>query len=212
MGIPGIAAYYGFLDICKPKEGEIVVVTDAAGCVGSLVGQIAKIKGCKVIGIVGSDEKSERINRKLGFDYAINFKTESVADALQKYAPNGIDCYFDCIGGAPTEVSTVVIHQMREFGRISVCGAKSSYNLPLDEWPKAPILQPIFNWKQLKMEGFIVTRFWDKWFDGITQLKRWIDEGKITYRETITNGFENAPQALVEMLEGRNICKAIVKV
>lgn len=205
----GIAAYFGFLDICTPKEGEIVVVSGAAGGVGSLVGQIAKIKGCIVIGIVGSDDKCERIKRKLGFDYAINYKSESVADMLKKYAPNGVDCYFDNVGG---ELSSIVIHQMREFGRISVCGSISSHNLALDDLPKVPILQSIFNSKQLKMEKFIVTRFWNKWFDGIAQLKQWIEEGKIKYRETITNGFENLPQALVDDLQGRNFGKAIVKV
>lgn len=204
-----MAAYCGFLDICKPKEGEVVVVSGAAGGVGSLVGQIAKIQGCKVIGIVGSDDKCDRMKRKFGFDYAINYKLESVAESLKKCAPNGVDCYFDIVGGG---LSSIVIHQMREFGRISVCGSISSRNMSLSDWPKVPILQPIFNSKQLKMEGFIVTRFWDKWFDGIAQLKRWIEEGKIKYRETITNGFENAPQALVDMLEGRNFGKAIVKV
>lgn len=187
----------------------MVVVSDAAGGVGSFVGQIAKIKGCKVIGIVSTDDKCERIKQKFGYDYAINYKSESVVDLLKKYAPNGVDCYFDNVSG---ELSSIVIQQMREFGRISVCGSISSRNLALNDWQKAFNLQPIFNAKQLKMEGFIVTRFWDKWFDGIAQLKQWIEEGKIKYRETITNGFENAPQALIDMLEGRNFGKAIVKV
>lgn len=205
----GIAAYFGLLDICSPKEGEVVVVSGAAGGVGSLVGQIAKIKGCKVIGMVGSDDKCDRIKRKFGFDHAINYKNESVAESLKKHAPHGVDIYFDNVGGG---LSSIVIHRMREFGRIAVCGSISSYNLAVTNWPKVPSPLPLFISKQLKMQGFIVTQFWDKWFDGIAQLKQWIEEGKIKYRETITNGFENAPQALVDMLEGRNFGKAIVKV
>lgn len=209
LGMPGVTAYYGLLDICQPKAGEVVVVSGAAGGVGTLVGQIAKIKGCKVIGTAGCDTKCDRIKKLFGFDHTINYKTESVSEQLKKYAPDGVDCYFDNVGG---ELSSIVIRQMREFGRISVCGSVSSYNLSIAEWPKVPILQPTFISKQLKMEGFIVTRWWDKWFDGIAQIKEWIDEGKIQYRETITNGFESAPQALIDVLEGRNFGKAIVKV
>lgn len=209
LGMPGNTAYFGFLDICKPKEGEVVVVSGAAGAVGNLVGQIAKIIGCKVIGIAGSDGKCEWLTREIGFDHAINYKTESIAEVLKKFAPNGIDCYFDNVGGA---ISSVVINQMRDFGRISVCGSISSYNLPYAEWPKVPILQPTFVFKQLKMEGFLVTRFWNEWFDGIAQMKQWTAEGKLKYRETITDGFENMPQALIDMLEGKNFGKAVVKV
>ncbi|XP_055297767.1 prostaglandin reductase 1-like [Sitodiplosis mosellana] len=209
LGMPGNTAYFGFLEICEPKEGEVVVVSGAAGAVGSLVGQIAKIKGCKVVGIAGSDDKCAWLTRELGFDHAINYKTESIAEVLAKYAPDGVDCYFDNVGGG---ISSIVINQMREFGRISVCGSISSYNTPVADWPKVPILQPAFVFKQLTMKGFVVTRFWDKWFDGIAQLKKWTEEGKLQYRETITNGFENMPQALIDMLQGQNFGKAIVKV
>lgn len=209
LGMPGNTAYFGFLEICKPKAGEVVVVSGAAGAVGSLVGQLAKIKGCKVIGIAGSDEKCAWLTNEMGFDHAINYKTEAVADILKKYAPDGIDCYFDNVGGG---ISSIVINQMREFGRISVCGSISSYNLPVTEWPKVPIMQPSFVFKQLKMEGFIVSRWIGNWFDGISQLKQWTDEGKLKFRETITNGFENMPSALISMLSGQNFGKAIVKV
>ncbi|XP_031627908.1 prostaglandin reductase 1-like [Contarinia nasturtii] len=209
LGMPGNTAYFGFLDICKPKEGEVVVVSGAAGAVGNLVGQIGKIKGCKVIGIAGSDDKCTWLTSELGFDHAINYKTESVAEVLKKYAPDGVDCYFDNVGGA---ISSIVINQMRDFGRISVCGSISSYNTPVAEWPKVPILQPTFVFKQLKMEGFIVSRFCSKWFEAIQCMKKWTDEGKLKYRETVTNGFENMPQALIDMLQGQNTGKAIVKV
>lgn len=180
LGMPGNTAYFGFLEICKPKEGEVVVVSGAAGAVGNLVGQIAKIKGCKVIGIAGSDDKCAWLTSEIGFDHAINYKTEAIADVLKKYAPNGVDCYFDNVGGG---ISSIVISQMSEFGRISVCGSISSYNLPISEWPMVPILQPLFVFKQLMMQGFIVKRYWDNWFDGIAQLKQWTDEGKLKYRE-----------------------------
>lgn len=205
----GNTAYFGLLEICEPKEGEVVVVSGAAGAVGSLVGQIAKIKGCKVIGIAGSADKCEWITSELGFDHSINYKTESVDDLLKKYAPDGIDCYFDNVGG---EISSFVINQMRHFGRISVCGSISSYNLPVSEWPLVPILQPAFVFRQLRMEGFLVHRYWNKWMTGLDQLKNWTIEGKIKCQETITEGFENMPQALIDVLLGRNTGKAIVNV
>lgn len=187
----------------------MVVVSGAAGAVGSIVGQLAKIKGCKVIGIAGSNDKCVWLSKEMGFDHAINYKTENVSDVLHKYAPDGVDCYFDNVGGI---ISSIVISKMREFGRISVCGSISSYNLPINEWPKVPILQPSFVFKQLKMEGFVVTRWKADWFNGIDQLKKWTDERKLKFRETITDGFENIPHALINMLQGQNFGKAIVKV
>lgn len=209
IGMPGNTAYFGLLELCQPKEGEVVVVSGAAGAVGSLVGQIAKIKGCKVIGIAGSDDKCAWIKNELGFDHVINYKTESIDDVLKQYAPDGVDCYFDNVGG---EISSTVISQMRYFGRISVCGSISSYNLAVSEWPKVPILQPHFVFKQLKMEGFLVQRWWNRWFEGLSQLLNWTNEDKIKYQETITEGFENMPQALIDVLLGRNTGKAVVKV
>lgn len=209
LGMIGITALFGLLDICEPKEGEVVVVSGAAGAVGNLVGQIAKIKRCKVIGITGSKSKCTWLTTEMGFDHAINYKTENVGDMLSKYAPNGIDCYFDNVGG---KISSTIILQMREYGRISVCGAISTYNLMVSEWPLVRTLQPTFVFKQLKMEGFVVSRYWYKWFDGIAQLKQWTNEGKLKYRETITNGFENMPQAFIDMLQGENFGKAIVTV
>lgn len=209
LGVPGNTAYFGFLDICKPKKGETVVVSEAADAVGHIVGQIAKIKGCNVIGIVDSDEKRNWLTKDLGFDHAINYKTESVALVLKQYARKGVDCYFDNVGG---ELSSIVISQMKEYGRISVCGSISSFNLANNELPKATNLQPTFFMKKLKMEGFFVNHHWDKWFDGINQLKQWTEDGKIKYRETTTNGFENMPQAFIDMLDGKHIGKTIIKI
>lgn len=209
LGMPGNTAYFGFLDICKPKEGEVVVVTGAAGAVGSIVGQIAKIKGCKVIGFAGSNDKCDWLRNELGFDHAINYKSANVAEELRKAAPDGVDCYFDNVGG---ELSSMILKQMRDFGRISVCGSISSYNTPIAEWPKVPILQPLFVMRQLSMEGFVVYRFKHRYEEGINQLLKWVNAGQIKYEETVTNGFENMPQALIEMLRGQNTGKAIVKV
>lgn len=194
------------MEICEPKNGEIVVVSGAAGAVGSIVGQIAKIQGCKVIGIAGSDEKCKWLTNDLGFDHSINYKTEDISKSLKAIAPDGIDCYFDNVGG---ETSTTIMRRMRMYGRIAVCGAISAYNL--NEIPYVPAVQAPFVRYQLKMEGFQYWRFTDKWFEGIAQLLKWIDEGKIKYQETETVGFRNLPQAFIDMLRGKNLGKAIVK-
>ncbi|KAF0306888.1 Prostaglandin reductase 1 [Amphibalanus amphitrite] len=210
-GMPGNTAYFGFLEICKPKEGETVVVTGAAGAVGSLVGQIAKIKGCRVIGFAGTDDKCAWI-RQLGFDVAINYKTCADIDAaLKEAAPDGVDCYFDNVGGM---LSFQIRKQMNLFGRISVCGFISSYNEKTGEELKLEIPEKLILFKQLKMEGFIVTR-WDQeetWNRGVEQMASWIREGKIQVQETVTDGFQNMPQAFIGMLKGENTGKAVVKV
>lgn len=208
LGMPGNTAYFGFLEICQPKAGEVVVVTGAAGAVGSIVGQIAKFKGCQVIGVAGSDEKCKWLEEELGFDHTINYKTADVHAELKKAAPDGVDCYFDNVGGT---ISSIIINQMRDHGRISVCGSISSYNTPSSDWPKVPILQPKFIFNQLTMKGFLIWSYNDRLFEGMTVMKGWVEEGKIKYRETITDGFENMPQALIDMLQGKNTGKAIVK-
>lgn len=209
IGMPGNTAYFGLLEICQPKEGETLVVSGAAGAVGSLVGQIGKIKGLRVIGIAGSDDKCKWIVDELGFDVAINYKTQDVAEELRKAAPNGVDCYFDNVGG---EISNAVINQMNEYGRISVCGSISAYNADLASYPRVPDLQKVFNWKQLKMEGFLVPRWTHRWSEGLKQMAEWIMQGKIKYEETVTEGFENMPAAFIGMLGGANTGKAVIKV
>ncbi|XP_055604485.1 prostaglandin reductase 1-like [Uranotaenia lowii] len=204
-GTVGNSAYFGFLEICQPVAGETVVVSGAAGAVGNLVGQIAKIKGCRVIGLAGSDEKCEWL-REIGFDWAINYKTANVEKELREAAPNGIDCYFDNVGG---QISATIKSQMKERGRIAVCGSISMYN---GKPEKVQDPQIEFVWKQLVQEGFSVHRWTDRWFEGIEQNLKWIQEGKIKYRETITHGFENMPKAFISMMNGGNIGKAIVQV
>lgn len=208
LGMPGNTAYFGFLEICQPKEGETVVVTGAAGAVGSLVGQLAKLKGCKVVGFAGSDEKCDWLVKELGFDHVINYKKGNLAEELKKAAPDGVDCYFDNVGG---EISNAVLHQMRDHGRIAVCGAISVYNKSISEWPKVPVPEVFFIMKQLSMKGFIVWAYADRWMEGITQLTQWIQGGKVKYHETVTEGFANMPQAFIDMLQGKNFGKAIVK-
>ncbi|XP_047003860.1 prostaglandin reductase 1-like [Schistocerca americana] len=207
LGMPGITAYFGLLEICKPKEGEVAVVSGAAGAVGSIVGQIARLKGCKVIGFAGSDAKVKWLREELGFHHAFNYKTNDVTEALKQAAPDGVDVYFDNVGG---EMSSAIINSMREYGRISVCGAISGYNE--SNLPKATIIQHAAIFKQLRMEGFMYIRWHDRWGEGIGQLMQWIREGKIKYHETVTDGFQNTPKAFVGMLQGENLGKAVVKV
>lgn len=207
LGIPGNSGYFGFLELCDPKPGETVVISAAAGGVGSLVGQIAKIKGLKVIGIAGGEEKCNWLVNELGFDGAINYKIGHVGDELKKLAPNGVDCYFDNVGGVLT--STVIGH-MNEYGRISVCGSISAYHS--DQQQLVPDIQKFFNWKQLRMEGFMIYRWMARWPEGTKQLTEWVKEGKIKYRETVTDGIDHAPKAFISMLTGGNIGKAILKV
>jgi len=209
LGMPGNTAYFGFLEICNPKAGDTVVVSGAAGAVGSLVGQIAKIKGCTVIGIAGTDDKLNWLKNELNFDGAINYKTQNVPAELKKLAPNGVDCYFDNVGG---ELSSQVIYQMNKYGRISVCGAISSYNDSFTDVPKASIVQIPMVLNELRMEGFVVTRWQTRWMEGITQNLKWITEGKLQYRETVTEGFLKMPEAFIGMLKGETTGKAVVKV
>lgn len=208
-GMPGATAYFGFLDLCEPKEGETVVVTGAAGAVGSLVGQIAKIKGCRVIGFAGSDDKCKWL-KSLGFDGAINYKTCADIDAaLKEAAPKGVDCYFDNVGGM---LSHRIRMQMNNRGRISVCGSISSYNDKKGEQTMVPQPDGLFVFKQLKMEGFLVHRWWHRKDEAFVQMAKWIQEGKIQVKETVTEGFQRMPQAFMGMLKGQNTGKAIVKV
>ncbi|KAM5332160.1 prostaglandin reductase 1 [Glossophaga mutica] len=207
VGMTGLTAYFGLLDICGAKGGDTVLVNAAAGAVGSVVGQIAKLKGCKVVGAAGSDDKVAYL-KKLGFDVAFNYKTiESLEETLKKASPGGYDCYFDNVGG---EFSNVVIPQMKKFGRIALCGAISTYNLtrPLPPGPPPEVII----YQQLRMEGFIVNR----WQGEVRQkalkdLLKWVTEGKIQYNEHITEGFENMPAAFMGMLKGDNLGKTIVK-
>lgn len=208
LGMPGITACFGFLDICRPKAGETVVVSGAAGAVGSLVGQIARIKGCRVVGIAGSDDKIAWITRELGFDAAFNYKAAAnYLEKLKELCPHGIDCYFDNVGGAITDA---VLPLLNVGARISICGQISQYNASKPELGLRPYTYLLT--KQARAEGFIVTQFANRIREGRTQMAQWLREGQLKYRETVVQGFENMPRALIGVLNGHNIGKMIVAV
>ncbi len=207
LGIPGLTAFFGLLDICRPQPGETVVVSGAAGAVGSVVGQIAKIKRCRVIGITGSNDKVRFLTRDLGFDDGLNYRDIPDLHArLKELCPNGIDVYFDNVGGS---ISDAVMRLLNTRARVSVCG-QASYE------PQDPDLGP--RWfgqlvlRQAKVEGFQIHQFADRFEEGYRQLTSWLRERRIRYREDVVEGLENAPQAFIGMLEGRNLGKQLVKV
>ncbi len=208
LGMPGLTAYFGLLEICDPKPGETVVVSGAAGAVGSTVGQIAGIRGCRVVGIAGSDEKINFIVNELGFDAAFNYKTVSDYRAkLAELCPNGIDVYFDNVGGAITDAVFTLINS---HARISVCGQISQYNLEKPE--PGPRLLPYLLARQAKAQGFLVSQFAARAEEGRTRLAEWLVTGKLKYKEHIVQGFENTPRAFIGMLQGENIGKQLVQV
>merc|ERR1719244_29377 len=199
-GMPGNTAFFGLTEICRPVKGETVVVSGAAGAVGSLVGQIAKIKGCTVIGFAGTDDKCDWL-RELGFDYAFNYKTAGVAESLAEAAPNGVDCYFDNVGG---EMSVAVIEAMNIRGRVAVCGAISHYN-EAGGYSKVTDILPLTIGKQIRVEGFTAHRWSGKrWGEGVQAMAGWVLKGDIKPRETVVEGFESMPQALMGLFTGAN--------
>lgn len=208
LGMPGLTAYFGLLAICNPQPGETLVVSGAAGAVGSLVGQIAKIKGCRVVGIAGSDDKVNWLLQELGFDAAFNYKsTENYLAKVRELCPHGVDVYFDNVGGAITDA---VLMSINTRARISICGQISQYNLEKPEM--GPRLLGALLTNQARAEGFLVFQFADRYEEGLRQLAEWLREGKIRYREDITPGLENAPSAFIEMLLGKNTGKQLVKI
>jgi NADPH:quinone reductase len=208
LGMPGMTAYFALLETGKLKDGETVVVSGAAGAVGILVGQIAKIHGCRVIGIAGSDEKIEYIKRDLGFDEAFNYKsTKGYTEKLAELCPDGIDVYFDNVGGRLTDAAFM---NLAVGARIVICGQISQYNLQRPEVGPRLLHQLII--KQARVEGFLVFQFADRYHEGMRQMAEWLSQGKIQYREEVAEGIENAPGAFIGMLQGANIGKQLVKI
>ncbi|XP_072778177.1 prostaglandin reductase 1 isoform X7 [Taeniopygia guttata] len=205
--VASLTAYFGLLEVCKMKPGETVLVNAAAGTVGSVVGQLAKIGGCKVVGCAGSDDKVAYL-KKIGFDEVFNYKTvKSLDEVLHKASPDGYDCFFDNVGG---EFASVAINQMKKYGRIAVCGAISQYNDSVPQ--KGPYMQMPMIYKELQMEGFLVTRWNSRREEGLQALLKWVVEGKVKCHEQVTEGFENMPMAFIGMLKGETLGKAVVKV
>jgi NADPH-dependent curcumin reductase CurA len=207
LGMPGLTAYFGLLDIGQPKEGETVVVSGAAGAVGTTVCQIAKIKGCRTVGIAGSDDKNQYLRDELGVDATINYKNPGIQQALKEACPNGIDVYFDNVGG---EVSDAVWPLLRQGARISICGQISLYCL--DKPDVGPRPQPYLLVNRALMKGFIITDYAARFAEGVKQLAEWLAAGKLKYAENIVEGFENTPQAFIGLFTGDNLGKQIVKV
>ena len=207
LGMPGLTAYFGLLEICRPQAGETVVVSGAAGAVGSLVGQIAKIKRCRVIGIAGSDEKVRFLIEELGFDGAFNYRaTPDYGAKLKELCPTGVDVYFDNVGGAITDA---VMRRIAKHARVAVCGQISQYNSVAPETGPRWLSQLVV--RQARVEGFLVTQFAERYDSGLRQLSAWLKEGRLCYREDVVEGLENAPRAFIRMLEGKNIGKQLVK-
>ena len=208
FGIAGLTAYFGLIEVGKPKAGETVVVSAAAGSVGSVVGQIAKIKGCRVIGIAGGKDKCNWLTSELGFDAAVDYKDGAVFKALRAAAPSGIDVYFDNVGG---DILEACLPLMNLRGRIACCGAISQYDgVPSDHGPRG--VPGLIVVKRLIMQGFIVTDFWDQRERATADLKDWVAAGRLKVQEDIIDGLENTPRALIGLLAGENRGKRMVKV
>ncbi|MCY8807731.1 NADP-dependent oxidoreductase [Bacillus atrophaeus] len=210
LGMTGLTAYFGLMDIGRPKQGETVVVSGAAGAVGSTVGQIAKIKGARVVGIAGSDEKIAYLKDELQFDEAINYKTEDdIQKALADACPDGVDVYFDNVGGP---ISDSVMNLLNEFARIPVCGAISSYNAESEKDDMGPRVQSKLIKTKALMQGFIVSDYSERFPEGAKQLAEWLKDGKLHYEETITEGFDKIPNAFLGLFQGKNKGKQLIKV
>ena len=207
LGMPGMTAYFGFLDTGAPQPGNAVVISAASGAVGSVVGQIAKIKGCRPVGIAGGKQKCEYITRELGFDAAIDYKSEEVSSALRKHCPNGIDVYFDNVGG---DILDAVLPQINLGARIVICGAISQYN------NTTPIRGPSNYFylliKRATMKGMLVTDFMDRYTQAAREMAGWMAAGKLKSREDIVEGLQNFPEVLLKLFTGENFGKLILKV
>ncbi len=208
LGMPGLTAYFGLLDVCDPKPGETVVVSGAAGAVGSYVGQIAKLKGCYTVGIAGSDGKIQHLIHDLGYDSAYNYKTvENHYQKLQELCPKGIDVYFDNVGGAITDA---VLRSLNMHARVSICGQISQYNNARPEM--GPRLLGMLIVARAKVQGFLVSDYGPRFGSALQELAQWLREGKLQYREQFEDGIANAPKAFLGMLQGQNTGKQLVRI
>jgi hypothetical protein len=206
LGMPGFTAYYGLFELGQPKEGETVLVSGAAGAVGSAAGQMAKIAGCRVIGSAGSAEKLAWL-REVGFDDAFDYREQSVREAIAQAAPDGIDIYFDNVGGDHLEAA---IGALRTYGRIAACGSISRYN-DVEATP-GPRNMFLVVTKRLKIQGYIISDHYERFPEFFEKAQEWVRDGRLRYRETVIEGIENAPRAFLGLLRGENLGKMLVKV
>ncbi len=208
LGMTGMTAYFGLLDVGQPKPGETVLVSGAAGAVGSLVGQIAKIKGCRVVGVAGADDKCRWLTDELGFDAAVNYKTATdLGNDLKEACPDGVDVYFDNVGGPLLDIALGLINQR---ARVAICGAISIYNAVEPPPGPANYLSLLIN--RARMQGFIVFDYASRYGEAVGDISRWLEEGKIKARYDIVEGLKNAPRALLRLFDGSNRGKLIVRV
>ncbi|MHA7847428.1 NADP-dependent oxidoreductase [Serratia sp. D1N4] len=212
LGMPGFTAYMGLLDIGQPQAGETVVVTAASGAVGSVVGQIAKLKGCRVVGVAGGEEKCRYVVDELGFDACLDHRSPHFAEQLATACPQGIDVYYENVGGA---VFDAVIPLLNTKARIPVCGVIAQYNATgLPDGPdRLPLLQGLILRKRIKMQGFIIfDDYAPRFGEFLQQMQEWVSLGKIKFREDVVEGLENAPQAFFGLLQGKNFGKLVIRV
>jgi hypothetical protein len=208
LGMPGFTAYFGLLEVGRPKLGETVLVSGAAGAVGSLVGQLARMSGCRAVGLAGSDEKVRWLTEELGFDAALNYKAhDDLRDALAALCPDGVDVYFDNVGGAVSDAALGLINLR---ARIVICGQIAQYNAKNP--PRGPRQFSTLLVRRARAEGFIVFDFEDRYPEARRRLSAWVDEGRLRVRETVVEGFENVPKAFLGLFSGENTGKMIVKV
>ncbi|MDH3546239.1 MAG: NADP-dependent oxidoreductase [Gammaproteobacteria bacterium] len=207
LGMPGMTAYVGLMKIAEAKPGETVFVTAASGAVGSVVGQLAKIHGCRVVGSAGSDEKVALLKSEFGYDAGLNYRTcDALFPKIKELCPKGIDVGFENVGG---DIFEAVLWNMRDFGRIALCGMVANYN---DKEPQpGPRNMMLIVGRRLTLRGFIVTDHPNTCNEYVAKATRWVQEGRLNYRETVAQGLENAPQAFINMLKGANTGKQLVQ-
>ncbi|MGK4000194.1 NADP-dependent oxidoreductase [Sorangium sp. So ce1024] len=211
LGMPGMTAYTGLLNLGQPKPGETVVVAAASGAVGSVVGQIAKIKGCRAVGVAGGQRKCDHVVNELGFDACVDHRSPDMADRLKAACPDGIDVYFENVGGAVFEA---VLPLLNPFARVPICGLIAHYNdvAPPPGPDRLPGLMRQVLTKRLTLRGFIVGDFAEQRDEFLEAMSRWIREGRVKYREDIVDGLEKAPEAFIGLLKGQNFGKLLVRV
>jgi NADPH-dependent curcumin reductase CurA len=207
LGMPGMTAYFGLLDVGKPQANETVVVSGAAGAVGTVVGQIAKIKGCRVVGIAGGKEKCDYLTQQLGFDAAIDYKSEDVKKALRQHCPKGVDVYFDNVGG---DILDIVLTQLARKARIVICGAISQYNTTTGFKGPSNYMSLLVN--RASMTGMVVFDYASRYPEAMREMAGWIGAGKLKTREDIVEGIETFPETLLKLFKGENFGKLVLKV
>jgi len=205
LGMPGLTAYFGLKEIGQPKAGETVVVSAASGAVGSVVGQLAKIAGCRAVGVAGGREKCDYVTRELGFDACIDYKSEDLAAALKRDCPQGVDVYFENVGG---EMFDTVLARMNLFSRIIVCGMISQYNVT-EPYGVKNLRYVLTN--RIRMQGMIVFDWQERYGEALKALAGHLAQGRLKYRESVVQGLENAPRGLIQLLQGKNFGKQLVK-